>query len=265
MADTAQPLAGKVAVVTGAGQGLGREIALGFAAAGATVVLAARSAGKLEDVAAEIAATGGQARTIPTDVTDEQAVAQLRDRVAAELGPVDILVNNSGVAGPTAPLWEQTRADWDDTFAVNVTGVFLACRAFLPDMVQRGAGAVILIGSMTGKRPLHGRTPYASSKTALIGLVRTLAWELGGAGVRVNLISPGAIAGPRLDGVIANQAEALGRPVDDVRHDLAAVSPLARFVDAAEIAAAAVFLASDAASAITGEDLNVSAGAVTYG
>jgi NAD(P)-dependent dehydrogenase (short-subunit alcohol dehydrogenase family) len=258
-------LAGQVAVVSGAGQGLGRALALGFAGAGATVVLVARSAEKLDGVAAEIAAAGGSALAVPADVRDEASVEALRERVAAEAGPVDILINNSGVPGPTAPLWEQTRADWDDTFAVNVTGVYLMCRAFVPAMVERASGSVIVIGSMTGKRALHGRTPYAASKTALIGLVRTLAWELGGAGVRVNLVSPGPIAGPRLDAVIAGQALALGRGEDEVRRDLAAVSPLGRFVDAQEIAAAALFLASDAASSITGEDLNVSAGAVSYG
>jgi NAD(P)-dependent dehydrogenase (short-subunit alcohol dehydrogenase family) len=258
-------LTAKVAVITGAGQGLGRELALRFASEGATVVLAARSADKLATVAAEVAAAGGRALVVPTDVAREDQVAALRDRVASEAGPVDVLVNNSGVAGPTAPLWELSREDWDATFAVNVTGVFLMCRAFLPAMVERGSGSVVVIGSMTGKRALHGRTPYAASKTALIGLVRTLAWELGGSGVRVNLISPGAIAGSRLDGVIAARAAAMDRPEDEVRAELASVSPLARFVAAREIASAAVFLASEASSAITGEDLNVSVGAVMHG
>ncbi len=258
-------LTDKVAVVTGAGQGLGRELALRFAAEGATVVLAARSADKLATVADEVAAAGGSAVPVPTDIAREDEVAALRDRVASELGPVDVLVNNSGVAGPTAPLWEQSREAWDATFAVNVTGVFLMCRAFLPAMVERRGGSVVVVGSMTGKRALHGRTPYAASKTALVGLVRTLAWELGGSGVRVNLISPGPIAGPRLDGVISDRASSLGRSEQEVRDEFTSVSPLGRFVTAGEIASAAVFLASDAGSAITGEDLNVSAGTVMHG
>jgi NAD(P)-dependent dehydrogenase (short-subunit alcohol dehydrogenase family) len=257
-------LEGKVALVTGAGQGLGREVALRFAAEGATVVLAARSADKLEGVAREVGQAGGRAIPIATDVSDQQEVAELHDRVSGELGPLDVLVNNSGIAGPTAPLWKQTRAAWDETFAVNVTGVFLMCRAFLPEMIERNLGSVVIVGSMTGKRPLAGRTPYAASKTALIGLLRTLVWDLGESGVRANLISPGPIAGPRLDGVIADRAAASALPEADIRRELASVSPQTRFVDAAEIAAAALYLASDAASAITGEDLNVSAGAVTY-
>jgi NAD(P)-dependent dehydrogenase (short-subunit alcohol dehydrogenase family) len=258
-------LAGKVAVVTGAGQGLGRDIALRFAAEGATVALAARSEDKLAAVAREVAAAGGRALAVPTDVARDDDVEALRDRVVAEAGAIDILVNNSGIAGPTAPLWEQSRAAWDETFAVNVTGVFLMCRAFLPSMLERGGGSVIVIGSMTGKRALHGRTPYAASKTALVGLVRTLAWETGGSGVRVNLVSPGPIAGARLDGVVAARAASLGRSEKDVRTEFTSVSPLARFVGGEEIASAAVFLASDASSAITGEDLNVSAGTVMHG
>ena len=258
-------LSGKVAVVTGAGQGLGRDVALRFAAEGATVALAARSEAKLAAVADEVAAAGGRALVVPTDVARDADVEALRKRVVAEVGPVDVLVNNSGVAGPTAPLWEQSRAAWDETFAINVTGVFLMCRAFLPAMLERGAGSVIVVGSMTGKRALHGRTPYAASKTALVGLVRTLAWETGGSGVRVNLVSPGPIAGARLDGVVAARAASLGRTEEEVRAELTSASPLARFVGGEEIASAAVFLASDASSAITGEDLNVSAGTVMHG
>lgn len=258
-------LAGRTAVVTGAGQGLGRDIAVRFAEAGAAVVLAARSAEKLAAVAREITASGGRALALPADVSDEASVLALRDRVERELGEVDVLVNNSGIAGPTAPLWEQPLAAWEETLAVNLTGVFLMCKAFLPAMIVRGRGSVVIVGSMTGKRPLPGRTPYAASKTALVGLLRTLCWDLGESGVRANLISPGPIAGPRLEGVIASQAQARGAAPEEVRRSLASVSPLGRFVDGAEIAEAALFLASDAAAAITGEDLNISAGAVMYG
>lgn len=265
MASTEESFADKVVVVTGAGQGLGREIALAFAAHGAAVALVARSGDKLDAVAAEIRGRGGVAVPLPTDIGDEKAVAALRDDVVSELGRVDVLVNNSGVAGPTAALWEQSLEEWEQTLRTNLTGTFLCCRAFLPGMIQQGHGNVVVIGSMTGKRPLYGRTPYAASKTALIGLVRTLAWETGPAGIRVNLISPGAIAGPRLDGVLELQAQKRGIPVEDVRREMSSVSPLGRFVTAGEVAAAALYLASDGAAAVTGEDLNVSAGAVSYG
>jgi NAD(P)-dependent dehydrogenase (short-subunit alcohol dehydrogenase family) len=258
-------MAGKVVVVTGAGQGLGQTLALAFAAEGAAVALAARSVDKLRAVADEISGAGGTALVVPTDLRDPSTVDDLQRTVVARLGPVDVLVNNSGVAGPTAPLWEQTVAAWEETVGVNLTGVFLCCRAFLPEMVARGEGNVIVIGSMTGKRPLMGRTPYAASKTGLIGLVRTLAWEVGAAGLRVNLISPGPLAGERLDGVLVNQAETRGITFEEAKREFSSSSPLMRFVEPEEIAAAALFLASDDGSAITGEDLNVSAGTVTFG
>jgi NAD(P)-dependent dehydrogenase (short-subunit alcohol dehydrogenase family) len=254
----------KVAVVTGAGRGIGRAIALAFAGEGADLVLAARSVDKLHEVAGEITVMGRQALVVPTDVSSEESVGNLRDRTLEHFGRVDILVNNSGIGGPSAPLWEISPADWDETFAVNVRGVYLCCRAFLPAMVARRSGVIINIGSMTGKRPLVNRTPYAASKLALVGLTRTLAWEVGPYGIRVNVISPGPVEGERIEWVVRRLAEARGIPVEEARRSLAEASPMGRFVLAEEVARAAVFLASDLASAITGEDLNVSAGVVMY-
>jgi NAD(P)-dependent dehydrogenase (short-subunit alcohol dehydrogenase family) len=256
---------GRVAVVTGAGQGIGRAIALAFAGEGASVVLAARSVEKLEAVAEEIRGRGAQALPVPTDLRDPESVERLRATVADRLGAVDVLVNNSGIPGPTALLWEQPLDEWEETFRVNVTGVYLCCRAFLPAMIERRSGSVIVIGSMTGKRPLYARAPYAASKMALVGLVRTLAWETGPAGIRVNLISPGAVSGDRIERVLAGQVEAQGISVEEARAKMTAISPLQRFVDPEDIACAALFLSSDEAAGVTGEDLNVSAGAVTYG
>ncbi len=254
----------KVAVVTGAGRGIGRAIALAFACEGADLVLAARSVDKLNEVAAEVQAIGRQTLVVPTDVSSEDDVTNLRDRTLEAFGRVDILVNNSGVGGPSAPLWEIHPRDWEETFAVNVRGVYLCCRAFLPAMIARGSGVIINIGSMTGKRPLVNRTPYAASKLALVGLTRTLAWEVGPYGIRVNVISPGPVEGERIEWVVRRLAEARGVSVDEARRSLTEASPLGRFVLADEVARAAVFLASDLGSAITGEDLNVSAGIVMY-
>ncbi|MFQ5610497.1 MAG: SDR family NAD(P)-dependent oxidoreductase [Anaerolineae bacterium] len=259
-----QLLENKVAVVTGGGRGIGREISLACANAGADVVLAARSEAPLQETRAEIEALGRQALAVPTDVSDPASVQRCAERVLDHFGRVDVLVNNSGVGGPAAPLWEIDLADWQETFAVNVTGVFLCCRAFLPSMVSRRSGSVIIIGSMTGKRPLLNRTPYAASKLALVGLARTLAWETGPYGVRVNVISPGPVAGARLDWVFQMQAEKEGISVEAARQRLAAASPLERFVPGADVANAAVFLASDLAGSTTGEDLNVSAGIAMY-
>jgi NAD(P)-dependent dehydrogenase (short-subunit alcohol dehydrogenase family) len=256
----ADGLQGRTAVVTGAGRGLGRTIALRLAAGGAHVVLAARSAEALEAVRGEIAASGGRSTVVPTDVSDRAQV----ERLAELAGEVDVVVNNSGVAGPTAPLWEVSPEDWAATFAVNVTGAYLVCRALLPGMVARGAGSVVVVGSATGKSPLAGRTPYAASKAALIGLVRTLALDAGPHGVSVNLVSPGPVSGERLDRVIAAQAAAAGLPVEDARERMLGRSALQRFTEGDEVAEAVAFLAGERGRGITGEDLNVSGGWVMH-
>ena len=254
----------KIAVVTGGGRGIGRSIALRCAAEGADVALAARSAEQIEEVAGLVEREGRRGLAVVTDLRDPDQVARLADTVAEELGGVDVLVNNSGIAGPMGVMWEIEPEEWEETIQVNLTGTYLCCRSFLPGMVSRRSGSIVVIGSMTGKRPLHGRTPYAASKLALVGLVRTLAWEVGEHGVRANLISPGAVEGKRLDKVIEGQASTRGLPLEEVRDELAGGSPLRRFVDPDDVAEAVVFLASDAAASVTGEDFNVTAGLAMY-
>src|SRR5215204_1907169 len=219
-------------VVTGASHGLGRVIAVSFARDGARVGLIARDAARLDAVAEE---TRGEA--FAGDVGDPDAMAGIAER----FGAPDALVLAAGIPGPTAPLWEISPADWDATLRANLTGVFLTCRAFLPAMLERRGGSVVVIGSMTGKRALPGRTPYAAAKAALIGLVRTLAWDAGPHGVRVNLVSPGPVAGERLDGVLSAQGP-------DAEAAFLAASPLARFATPGDIVAAVRFLCSDNAA-----------------
>ena len=254
----------KVAVITGAGRGIGRAIALAYAQEGAQVVLAARSVEALQETQAEVARLGSTGIVIPTDISDPDAIEALVAQTLDRCGRVDILVNNSGIGGPSAPLWEIAPADWEETFKVNVTGTYLCCRAFLPHMIKQRAGCIVIIGSMTGKRPLLNRTPYAASKMALVGLARTLAWETGPYNIRVNVISPGPVEGKRIEWVIRTQAEAKGISVDEARQQFTSGSPLGKLITASDVADAAVFLASDKAKAITGEDLNVSAGNVMY-
>lgn len=254
----------KIAVITGAGRGIGRAIALAYAQEGAQVVLAARSVEALQETQAELARLGGTGIVLPTDISDPNAVEALVTQTLARFGRIDILVNNSGIGGPSAPLWEIAPSEWEETFKVNVTGTYLCCRAFLPHMIKQRSGCIVIIGSMTGKRPLLNRTPYAASKMALVGLARTLAWETGPYNIRVNVISPGPVEGKRIEWVIRSQAEAKGISVDEARQQFTSGSPLGQLVAASDVADAAVFLASDKAKAITGEDLNVSAGNVMY-
>ena len=253
-----------VAVITGAGRGIGRAIALAYAQEGANLVLAARSTEALEETRMLVEKLGSEALVVPTDVQLEDNVQNLVQQTIKHFGKVDVLVNNSGITGPSAPLWEVAPQDWAETFAVNVTGTYLCCRGFLPHMIERRSGSVIMIGSVAGKRPLLGRTPYASSKMAMVGMARTLAWETGPYGIRVNVISPGPVEGERIEWVIGKQAEVRGISVEQARHQFTRDSPLGRLIPPDDIASAALFLASDLSRSITGEDLNVCAGIVMY-
>ena len=258
----------RVAVVTGANRGLGRAIALALARGGMTVAATARDPESLTDTVEEIEAAGGVSWALRCDVADEDSVAELAAEVragAAQRGGIlHTVVANAGIAGPTTPLHELSLAEWRSCLATDLDGVFLTFRAFVPALIESQAGSLVAVSSMTGKRPLHGRTPYAAAKMGVIGLVRTLAAELGPYDVRVNAVCPGAIAGPRIEAVIAQQAASRGVEESVAREAFTSASPMGRLVSAEEVAATCAFLSSDAATGITGEDLNVSAGAVMY-
>lgn len=254
----------KVSVVTGASQGIGRVIATSLARRGDAVVLAARNKANLEEVAAEIDRAGGTCLVVPADVTDLASMEAMAAAAVERFGRLDVVVANSGIGGPSGVLWEADPEEWRNTFDVNVTGVFHTLRATIPALIAAGGGSAVVIGSISGKRPLYGRTPYTASKLALVGLVRTLALEAGPHGIRVNLVSPGFVAGPRIDWVIAAQAQARGLTEAEVRAEFERQSPLGRLTAASDVADAVRHLTSDAAAAVTGEDLNVNAGVVMY-
>jgi NAD(P)-dependent dehydrogenase (short-subunit alcohol dehydrogenase family) len=250
---TLQALAGSTALVTGAGNGLGRAISRRLAGAGARVVLVGRSAARLEAVAGELT---GQARVAVCDVSSERQVAALAASLADE--EVSILVNNAGIPGPVKSLAEVGAGEWDEVFAVNVRGPFLLCRAFLPAMVSRGAGNIINIASVTGKRPLAGRTPYAASKMALIGLTATLACEVGPLGILVNSLSPGPVEGPRMARNFALEAERTGVSVAEAERAFVSRSALHRMVTEDEVAGAVIAILN--MPGLCGADIDLSAG-----
>ncbi len=250
---------GKVALITGAGRGLGRELVASFAEAGASVAFCARR--PVDELAKSI---GAKALGMSGDVGRPEDVERLVATTVERFGRIDILINNVGIAGPTASIEETSLEAWEETIRVNLTGTFLCTKAVVPRMKRQNSGAIINIGSVTGKRPLSFRTPYAASKAALIGMTRTLAEELGPAGIRVNLVSPGAIEGERLDEILKAQAQARGVDAATIRKQFSSLSPLNRLVSAADVVDMCLFLASDRAKAITGQDLNVAAGVVMY-
>jgi NAD(P)-dependent dehydrogenase (short-subunit alcohol dehydrogenase family) len=254
----------RLAVVTGGGRGIGRAIALAFARSGAAVAICGRDEAALDAVRRELGDLGADAFAGRCDVGDAASVDAFGTAVLDALGTPTAVVACSGIGGPTKPLHEIEPAEWEECIAIDLTGVYLTFRRFIPSLLERGAGSLIAISSITGKRPLAGRTPYAAAKLGVIGLVRSLALELGPQGIRVNSVCPGAVEGPRIEHVIAEQARVQGITADDARRQLSDPAALKRFVGAEEVAEACVFLASDAAAAITGEDLNVSAGLVMY-
>ncbi|MBU2668124.1 SDR family oxidoreductase [Actinoplanes bogorensis] len=227
-------LTGRTALVSGAGNGLGRAIARALDAEGARVVLVGRRREPLLDTLAAL----GSARVATADVSDPASVDALRHELRDE--QVSILVNNAGVAGPVKQLTEIEPHEWDEVFAVNVRGVYLMCRAFVPGMVARASGDVINVASVTGKRPLPGRTPYAASKTAVHGLTVTLGSEVGTAGVRVNSLSPGPVAGPRMERNFRLEAERSGITVEEAERAFVSRSSLGRMVTETEVGDAVV-------------------------
>lgn len=248
-------LAGRTALVTGGGNGLGAAIAGRLVAAGAHVVLAGRREDPLRSTAS---ALGPAARAVVCDVADAASVAALGTELAGE--EISIVVNNAGIAGPVAPLVEIEPEEWDEVFAVNVRGVFLVCRQFLPPMIARGDGDVINVASVSGKRPLARRTPYVASKTAVLGLTSTLAFEVGPHGVRVNALSPGPVAGERMDRNFRLEAERTGTTVDDARAAFVDRAALGRMVTPDEVGRAAVAMLG--MTGMTGADIDLSAGMI---
>jgi len=250
----------QVAIVTGAGRGIGRVIALRLGQAGATVVLAGRNAAELEDAAAEMNGRGCAAFAVAVDVRHPDQVDRMEDIVRRRFARIDLLVNNAAIIGPTAAVQDIAAADWNDVLAVNLTGAFLCCKAVLPPMYRQRRGKIINLSSIAGKMAYALRSPYAVSKWGLIGLTLTLAREAGPFNVQVNAICPGPVEGDRMRAVIAGRAAELGCPEAEVEREYFGRTALGQFVRAQDVAEAVLFLASPAGDRITGVTLDVTAG-----
>lgn len=248
-------LTGRNAVITGGASGLGAAIARSLHSAGATVILVGRDEDKLATMTSEL---GVRARGLKCDVSDPASVEALRETL--DNTDVSILVNNAGIPGPVAALTDIDANDWDEVFNVNVRGTFLVCKALLPGMIARGDGDVINIASVSGKRPLAHRTPYCASKMAVIGLTSTLAFEVGPAGVRVNSLSPGPVAGPRMERNFRLEAERSGSSSRDAERAFVSRAALGRMVTETEVGDAVIAMLG--MPGMCGADVDLSAGMV---
>ncbi len=255
----------RVAIVTGGGQGIGQQIALCLAREGARVVIADINTEGSRETAEMIRATcGAEAIVMPTDITSGEQVKVLVGGTWNIDHRIDILVNNAGITGPIKNIEDIAVEEWEETMAVNLRGMFLCSKQVVPVMKKQGRGNIINIASVTGKRPLPQRTPYATTKMGVIGFTRTLAAELGKWKIRVNAVCPGAVVGTRQIRIYEGMMKHTGKSFDEVAAERKEASALKAFVDPKYIGAMVVFLCSEGAEMITGQDINVCAGTIMY-
>ena len=255
------PLANKRAVVTGAGKGIGRSIALALAEAGADVAVTARTAGDLETLVAEIRAMGRKSLATTCDVTDVEQVQTMAATLSDGLGGVDILVNNAGNAGSHKFLNHPDDL-WHRMLAVNLTSVFYVTRAFLPGLVEQRSGRVITVASIASRVGERYVAAYVASKHGVLGLTRALAAEMLPYNVTVNAICPGYVDTPMTDNSVHTIATRTGMSEEQARETLEKMSPQKRLIQPEEVAAIAVFLAQDSSKSITGQAINIDGGGV---
>ena len=247
-------LAGKMALITGPSKGLGKAMAVALAEEGASVALVSRDAAKLNDVAAEVRASGGRAEVFAADVSDEAQVNRVRDEFTAKFGgKLNILINNAGI-NIRKPVTDFTLAEWNSVMNTNLTSAFLLCRAFVPHMKGQGYGRIINMTSIMSHVSLPGRTAYSASKTALLGFTRALALELAPEKITVNGISPGVFA-TEMNIPLTTNAELSAQFLSKV--------PLSRWGEPGEIGKLAVYLCSEDAGFITGTDIVIDGGWTT--
>jgi len=254
-------LADRIAIVTGAAKGMGRDICLTLAREGAHLTLAAREPAPLETLAREVEAIGRRALVVPTDVTNEPAVERMVARARETFGRIDILVNAAGVTGPIeTPVWEIKADDFDQVIAVNLRGTFLPTKHVLSGMIQQRSGKIVNISGTSGLRGYKNRAAYSSSKWALRGFTRTVALEAGPYNVNVNALHPGIVGGDRMDKLCREKARKRGWTPERVYQEYVDEMALKRVTIAQDIANAVLFLVSDESSNMTGQSVTVDGG-----
>ena len=241
-------LDGQTAVITGAGRGIGRAIALAYAGEGANLALAARSESELGEVAAAVSDLGAEAIAVPTDVTSQEDTERLAQKVVERFGRIDVLVNNAGISGPVGPLQGNDIADWVNTITVNLTGTFLVCRAVIPVMLEQRGGKIINLSGAGATNAWSNMSAYCSSKAAVVRLTEVLAQELDGKGITVNALGPGSVHTSMWDRMTVQAADAGA----DFIHQLGLRVTSGGGASIDECAELAVWLASGESGALTG-------------
>ena len=247
-------LDGQVAVITGAGRGIGRAIALAYAREGAKLALAARSESELRETASAVSELGAEAIAVRTDVTDQEDTERLAQRVVEQFGRIDVLVNNAGISGPIGPMEGNDIADWVNTINVNLTGTFLVCRAVIPVMLGQAGGKIINLSGAGATNAWSNMSAYCSSKAAVVRLTEVLAQELDGKGITVNALGPGSVHTSMWDKMTDQAAEAGA----DFIHQLGLRVTSGGGASIDECAELAVWLASDDSGALTGRLISAS-------
>jgi 3-oxoacyl-[acyl-carrier protein] reductase len=246
-------LSGQVAVVTGAGQGIGEAIARRLAKAGAEVAAADLKIEAAGTVADSIVSHGGKAFAVQADISNRASVEAMFQQVVDKAGKIDVLVNNAGVAGRAAPIWEQTDEDWQSVVDVNLKGVFLCCRAVLPGMRERGYGRIVNISSVAGKEGNPNMVPYSATKAGVIALTKSVAKEVATENICLNAVTPTVIRTPILNQLTEEQIDYMTSRI-----------PRRRTGTVEEVAAVVHFLCSPDCSFVTGQTYDVSGGRSTY-
>ncbi|HVB26032.1 MAG TPA: SDR family NAD(P)-dependent oxidoreductase [Ktedonobacteraceae bacterium] len=255
------PLAGKRAVVTGAGRGIGHSIALALAEAGADVAITARTTADLEQLATDIRGMGRQSWLTPCDVTSVEQVQQMAKTFLDGMGGIDILVNNAGNAGSHKFLNHPDDL-WDRMLAINLTSVYQVTKAFIPRLIDQRYGRVITVASIASRVGGGYIAAYTAAKHGVLGLTRALATEMLPYNITVNAICPGYVDTPMTDASVSNIVARTGMPESQARAALEKSSPQNRLIEPEEVAAIAVFLAQDSSKGITGQAINIDGGGV---